>query len=83
MNNLYIDCTFGIAGDMLLAALIDLGVPIEVVQKSLNKLGLDENYEIKFQQSNSCGFKGVKFCVELKEKNYHILNQLFQLDPFE
>jgi hypothetical protein len=37
---LYIDCFSGIAGDMMLAALIDLGVPESVVRESLDKLEL-------------------------------------------
>jgi uncharacterized protein (TIGR00299 family) protein len=37
---LYFDCYAGIAGDMTLAALLDLGVPEAVVRQSLSQLGL-------------------------------------------
>jgi uncharacterized protein (TIGR00299 family) protein len=37
--HLHLDCVSGIAGDMTLAALIDLGVPVEVIEASLVKVG--------------------------------------------
>lgn len=43
---LYIDCFSGIAGDMMLAALIDLGVPESVVREALGRLDLP-SWELK------------------------------------
>ena len=40
MKGLFVDCPTGLAGDMLLAALLDLGVPLEVVNSSLSLIGL-------------------------------------------
>ena len=40
--HLYLDCYAGIAGDMTLAALIDLGVPEQVVRDAIAALGLPE-----------------------------------------
>jgi len=38
---LYIDCFSGAAGDMLLGALIDLGLPMDALQSALGSLALD------------------------------------------
>ena len=44
MSALLIDCTTGLAGDMLLSALLDLGVPVSVVHEPLQALGLAKAY---------------------------------------
>jgi uncharacterized protein (TIGR00299 family) protein len=38
---LYLDCVGGLAGDMLLAALVDAGAPADVLQRLPSALGLD------------------------------------------
>ncbi len=40
MKVLYLDCFSGISGDMLLAALIDLGVPLSVFEEVIAQLGI-------------------------------------------
>lgn len=42
MRTAYLDCFCGIAGDMMLAALLDAGVPIEVMQDAIRRLKLGE-----------------------------------------
>ncbi|RKQ96924.1 hypothetical protein C7446_2785 [Kushneria sinocarnis] len=54
MNRLHIDCTFGIAGDMLLAALIDLGADIGSIQCDLQRLPLDD-FELACERVDRCG----------------------------
>ena len=42
MKILYLDCFSGASGDMILGALLDMGVPEEVVRNALDTLGLDD-----------------------------------------
>jgi hypothetical protein len=42
---IYFDCFSGAAGDMLLGALLDAGVPLDAVRKALGSLGLDHDIE--------------------------------------
>ena len=68
MKNLFIDCSLGVSGDMLLATLIDLGVPLEVINKPLELLGLEGFYSLRIDESKSLGIRGLKAFV--KEESY-------------
>ena len=45
--HLHVDCPSGIAGDMTLAALIDLGVPREVIDRALEAIGAGGRVTVK------------------------------------
>ena len=64
MEEFLIDCSPGVSGDMLLAALYDLGVPKNIIEKPLFALGLGDLYSLKLKESKSCSIRGVK--VEVK-----------------
>ena len=64
MENLFIECSPGISGDMLLGALFDLGVPKTVIEKPLIDLGLADFYKLKFIESRSCSIRGKKVQVQ-------------------
>ena len=42
MEDVFIECSPGISGDMLLAAFYDLGVPKKVIEQPLVDLGLKD-----------------------------------------
>jgi len=58
MKILYFDCFSGISGDMTLAALIDLGLPRETLERELAKLGL-KGYELKISRGHRSGIGAV------------------------
>jgi pyridinium-3,5-bisthiocarboxylic acid mononucleotide nickel chelatase len=62
MKTLYFDCFAGAAGDMILGALIDAGVPFEAVQQALGTLAVD-GYEIAADRVVKGGITAVKFRV--------------------
>ncbi len=66
MNNLFIDCSLGVSGDMLLAAFIDLGVPLDVIHRPLKILELEEAYSLIVEESKSFSLRGIKVSVEEK-----------------
>ena len=71
MKVAYFDCFSGIAGDMILGALLDLGVDVHVFKKELKKLSLT-GYDIKVQQveCNHIAATDVEVIVK-KEKQCH------------
>jgi uncharacterized protein (TIGR00299 family) protein len=64
MQILYLDCFAGASGDMLLGALIDLGVPIEEVRRALGSLGLDEGFSVEAVRVVRAGVSAAKFRVQ-------------------
>lgn len=43
----YFECPTGIAGDMCLGALLDLGVPLAFLNDHLRRLGIDQEFELQ------------------------------------
>ena len=66
-NWAYLDLPTGVAGDMLLAALLDLGVPQRVIDEPLAALGLRSSYRLNCSSSSSAGLRGQQLFVELLE----------------
>ncbi len=64
MEDVLIECSPGISGDMLLGAFYDLGVPKKVIEQPLIELGLKDLYDLQFKESKSCSIRGVKAKVE-------------------
>ena len=66
----YIDCSSGISGDMMLAALVDLGVDADALIVELKKLDLS-GYEIKSSRAQRCGVSSARVEIEVTEKQPH------------
>jgi uncharacterized protein (TIGR00299 family) protein len=62
-----IDCPTGLAGNMLLAALLDLGLPQEAIDAPLAALGLGQAYRLVVEERRSAGLRGLHLEVELRE----------------
>jgi uncharacterized protein (TIGR00299 family) protein len=67
MTLTYFDCFSGISGDMTLGALVDAGLPIEVLRSELAKLKLP-GYEITSEKVKRSGLAATKVHVVLDEK---------------
>ena len=63
MTTLWVDAPTGLAGDMLLAGLLDLGIPISAIEAPLNSLGLEGCYRIDVEESRSGGLRGHRVSV--------------------
>ena len=62
-----IDCPTGLAGNMVLAALFDLGVPTSVVELPMAALGLSGAYRLDLQERRSQGLRGLHLDVQALE----------------
>ncbi len=59
---LFLDAFSGIAGDMTIAALVDLGVPFDVVRESVATLGIT-GFELQLSRARGGAIGGTKFDV--------------------
>ncbi len=70
MKTLYLDLISGIAGDMFIAALIDLGVDAKKLERELKKLKLD-GWHLHISRLQKSSIAGVKFDVHLAHEHHH------------
>ncbi len=70
MSGLFVDPVGGIAGDMLLAALIDAGAPEEAIRSQLATLRL-EGWELTVVEEVRRGFRGRRVDVTIGESHAH------------
>lgn len=64
MGSLVVDCPTGLAGDMLLAACLDLGLPRERIEQPLAALGLEGSYRLVVEERTNGGMRGLQLDVE-------------------
>jgi uncharacterized protein (TIGR00299 family) protein len=66
----YFDCFSGISGDMVLGALIDLGVPVDVIQAGIDSMGLS-HVKISAEIVKKAGFRAVKVHIDHPPEHAH------------
>lgn len=70
MKVLYFDCFSGAAGDMVLGALIDAGVPLAEVRRALGSLALTPD-TVWTERVVRAGVSATKFCVQEHDARDH------------
>jgi len=65
MKVAYLDCFSGISGDMFLGALLDAGLPFDVMEKTLGTLSL-AGYVLEGKREERNGLFGTQFVVRLE-----------------
>jgi uncharacterized protein (TIGR00299 family) protein len=71
MTLVVVDCPTGLAGNMLLAALLDAGVPEAVIHHPLEALGLKGTYRLTLEARSSGGLRGAHLQVTPLEPQPH------------
>lgn len=81
----YFDCFSGISGDMTLGAFVDLGVPVEFLQREVARLPL-KGFEITASPVSRHGIGAQNVCVEEKVRadhtHYSRIKALIQSSPY-
>jgi len=70
MTTAYFDCFSGVSGDMVLGALVDLGVPPEWLNSQLVRLPLS-GFDIESRQVMRSGIQGTQVTVAVQETHHH------------
>lgn len=82
-NTLYLECHSGISGDMMVAALLDLGADREILKKALDSLAVP-GFQVKISRVTKAGLDVCDFDVRLDaahENHDHDMAYLYGNDP--
>lgn len=80
MKTLYLDLFSGISGDMMIGALLDLGVDFAQIQRELAKLKL-EGYHLHLSRAKRFQIEGAKFDVHLSKPEPAHTHDFLPLQP--
>ncbi|MCD9066200.1 nickel pincer cofactor biosynthesis protein LarC [Staphylococcus pasteuri] len=69
-NALYLDCHAGIAGDMLLSALVDIGANPQEIENELKKLPID-TFSLHFNKVMKQGIQATSLKIDFEESHHH------------
>ena len=70
MKIVYFDCPSGAAGDMIMAALVDAGAPLDALRAELAKLRL-EGWRLVAREVTKGAFRATKVDVEVDRRAHH------------
>src|SRR3954464_290626 len=70
MKTLYFDCFAGASGDMILGALVGVGVDPQQLIEQLAGLGVT-GYEIEFEQADRSGISATRALVRTRQEHAH------------
>jgi uncharacterized protein (TIGR00299 family) protein len=71
MKIAYADCFSGVSGDMFLAALLDAGLPLEVLQQNIDKLNLPEKVDLKLTETHKGALRAASLEVIVPHSHNH------------
>lgn len=71
MKYAYCDCFSGVSGDMFLGALVDAGLPVEVLREQIGRLNLPEPVELRTEETHKGALRCTSVDVLVEEHDHH------------
>ena len=71
MKIAYADCFSGISGDMFLAALLDAGLPLDILRNGIEKLNLYEKVELRLSETHKGALRASMLEVIVPQSHQH------------
>ena len=71
MKIAFADCFSGVSGDMLLASLLDAGLPLDVLQENIKKLNLPEKVELRLNEVHKGALRAADLEVIVPHSHHH------------
>jgi hypothetical protein len=71
MKIAYADCFSGVSGDMFLAALLDAGLPLIVLQQNIDLLNLPEKVDLKLTETHKGALRAANLEVVVPHSHNH------------
>ena len=71
MKIAYVDCFSGISGDMFLAALLDAGLSLELLQSEIDKLNLPEKVRLELTETHKGALRAASLEVIAPHSHHH------------
>lgn len=71
MKYAYCDCFSGVSGDMFLGALVDAGLPVEMLREQIGRLNLPEPVELRAEETHKGALRCTSVDVLVEEHDHH------------